>query len=51
VLAFAENERRVSTPSSWQVRNPLYTSSAGRWRNYERHLARVFETVPPRFFP
>jgi tetratricopeptide (TPR) repeat protein len=50
VLAFAENERRVSTPSSWQVRNPLYSSSSGRWRNYERHLAPVIESMPGRFF-
>jgi tetratricopeptide (TPR) repeat protein len=51
VLAFAENERRVSTPSSWQVRNPLYSSSSGRWRNYERHLASVLERIPARFLP
>jgi tetratricopeptide (TPR) repeat protein len=51
VLAFAENERRVSTPSSWQVRNPLYSSSSGRWRNYERHLAPVVERIPARFLP
>ncbi|HYD72891.1 MAG TPA: sulfotransferase [Candidatus Binatia bacterium] len=51
VLAFAQNERRVSTPSSWQVRNPLYSSSSGRWRNYERHLAPVIEHMPARFLP
>ena len=51
VLAFAENERRVSTPSSWQVRNPLYSSSSGRWRNYERHLAAVMDAMPARFLP
>jgi hypothetical protein len=28
----------VSTPSLWQVRQPVYQSSAGRWKNYERHL-------------
>ena len=51
VLAFAKNERRVSTPSSWQVRQPLYATSDGRWKNYERYLAPVAEKIPERFFP
>ena len=38
-LAFHESERPVRTASSWQVRQPIYKSSAGRWRNYEPHLA------------
>lgn len=50
VLSFAKNERRVSTPSSWQVRQPLYSSSSGRWKNYERHLAPAFARIPERFF-
>lgn len=37
-LAFHENSRTVATASYEQVRRPLYTSSIGRWRNYERHL-------------
>ncbi len=37
-LAFHETERPVATASRWQVRQPLYTSSIGRWRNYRRHL-------------
>jgi hypothetical protein len=28
----------VKTASVWQVREPLYTRSSGRWRNYETHL-------------
>ena len=35
----------VTSASVWQVRRPVYTSSAGRWRHYERHiepLLRVF---------
>jgi len=51
VLAFAENERRVSTPSSWQVRQKLYSTSSGRWKNYERYLAPAFDKIPARFFP
>jgi tetratricopeptide (TPR) repeat protein len=37
-LAFHETERAVMTASLWQVRQPLFTSSVGRWRNYRRHL-------------
>lgn len=29
----------VRTASSWQVREPLYQRSSGRWRNYEQQLA------------
>ncbi len=39
VLRFHEQDRAVQTPSRWQVRKPLYSSSHGRWRAYERHLA------------
>ena len=28
----------VKTASVWQVREPLYQRSSGRWRNYARHL-------------
>jgi hypothetical protein len=28
----------VRTASFWQVRQPLYASSVGRWRHYEQHL-------------
>lgn len=38
VLEFHNAERAVRTPSRWQVRKPLYTSSSGRWRDYERHI-------------
>jgi hypothetical protein len=37
-LAFHETERTVLTASHWQVRQPLYVSSVGRWRHYRRHL-------------
>ena len=29
----------VKTASIWQVRQPVYTSSVEKWRNYEKHLA------------
>jgi lipoprotein NlpI len=37
-LAFHAAETHVRTASVWQVREPLYRRSSGRWRNYERHL-------------
>ena len=37
-LDFHRTERHVNTPSSWQVRQPVYSSSVGRWRRFEKHL-------------
>ena len=37
-LEFHRTERAVHTASGWQVRQPVYRRSVGRWRNYERHL-------------
>lgn len=37
-LRFFSTARSVDTPSRWQVRQPIYTSSAGRWRNYASQL-------------
>jgi hypothetical protein len=37
-LNFHETERTVTTPSRWQVRQPIYTSSVKRWKKYEEFL-------------
>ena len=37
-LNFQETDRIVITASKWQVRQKIHTRSAGRWRNYEKHL-------------
>jgi hypothetical protein len=37
-LSFHRTERNIDTPSRWQVRQPIYSSSAGRWRNYAHQL-------------
>ncbi len=37
-LKFHETARAVRTASLTQVRQPIYRSSLGRWRNYEAHL-------------
>ncbi len=38
VMSFHQTNRAVSTASNHQVRQPIYTSSLARWRNYEPHL-------------
>jgi tetratricopeptide (TPR) repeat protein len=38
VLDFYKDKRTVRTASVLQVRKPIYTSSSGKWRRYERHL-------------
>ena len=38
-LAFHTAERAVRTASQWQVRQPIYRRSAGRWRRHAQHLA------------
>jgi tetratricopeptide (TPR) repeat protein len=37
-LDFYTNARAVQTPSRWQVRQPIYTRSVGRWRAYREYL-------------
>jgi hypothetical protein len=37
-LRFFETERAVKTPSRWQVRQPIYSSSINRWKRYEKYL-------------
>ena len=38
-LSFHETERAVRTPSSEQVRQPIYKEGLEQWRNFEEHLA------------
>lgn len=37
-LEFYKTERAVRTPSSEQVRQPIYQSSVQQWQNFETHL-------------
>lgn len=37
-LNYHQLERQVRTPSRWQVRQPIYSTSVERWRRYEKHL-------------
>jgi hypothetical protein len=44
-LEFHRTERTGATASGWQVRQPLYDRSVGRWRNYEGHLGPLLEAL------
>lgn len=44
-LDFHRTERVVNTASAWQVRQPLYSHSVARWRNYERHLGALLQVL------
>jgi len=44
-LDFHLNERAVSTPSSEQVRQPLYTDAIEHWKNYDEFLAPLKDAI------
>lgn len=44
-LSFYESDRSVLTASLDQVRRPVYATSIGRWRHYERHLGPLIEAL------
>ncbi len=39
MLRFHASQSRVRTASLWQIRQPLYGTSVGRWRRFARHVA------------
>ncbi len=41
-LDFHKTRRPVQTASAAQVRRPIYSSSVGRWKNYEPYLGLMF---------
>ncbi len=41
-LEFHQTKRPVGTASAVQVRQPLYTTSVGRWKRYEQELSSLF---------
>lgn len=47
-LGFHKSKRPVRTASAVQVRQPLFRSSVGRWRNYEANLAPLLEALQAR---
>lgn len=47
ILSFHESSNTVRTASFAQVRNPIYNSSVGRWKVYEKHLGPLIEALGP----
>ena len=45
VLRFWEARRPVKSASMFQVREPIYDRSIGRWKPYVKHLAALFEPL------
>ena len=46
-LRFYESGRPVRTPSSEQVRQPIYDRSVGQWRNHAAHLDELVDVLAP----
>ena len=42
-LSFHTTDRSVLTASYWQVRQRIYQSSVGRWRNYQKFIGPLLE--------
>lgn len=43
--SYARQSRSIRTPSNWQVRQPLYTSSLGRAAHYRAHLGALCDAL------
>ena len=46
-LSFYKTERAVRTPSSEQVRQPIYRGGIDQWKNFESHLGPLKEALGP----
>ena len=46
-LNYYDTDRPIRTASSEQVRQPIYTQSLHRWRNYDQHLDELKEVLSP----
>ena len=44
-LNFYQTKRTVRTPSSEQVRQPIYNKGIGQWKNFEPWLDNLKETL------
>jgi hypothetical protein len=51
VLRFHETERPVRTASVNQVRQPIYRSSAGRWKAHSAYLHPLLEALGVAQYP
>lgn len=46
-MEFHKSKKSVHTASATQIRQPIYTSSSQRWKNYEKHLGPLIEKLGP----
>lgn len=46
-LDFHKSKKSVHTASSTQIRQPMYTTSTKRWKNYEKHLGPLLDALGP----
>lgn len=46
-LNFHQTQRGITSASSEQVRQPIYTSAIGFWKNYEHNLDELIELLQP----
>ena len=44
-LDHTKSKETVATASQWQVRQPIYTSSVAKWKNYEEQLQPMIKTM------
>lgn len=44
-LEFHRTQRPVLTASAWQIRQPLYRHSAGRWQRYARNIGPMLQVL------
>lgn len=44
-LEFYKTKRNVRTPSSEQVRQPIYKTGLAHWRNFEDHLQPLIDAL------
>ncbi|MEL6497264.1 MAG: sulfotransferase [Planctomycetota bacterium] len=50
-LRYWESAKPINTASFEQASRPVYTSSIGRWKSYETHLAPLIDTLRDRGVP
>ena len=46
-LRFHESDSIAATVSSKQVQQPMYSTSAGRWKRYEKHISVLIDRLGP----
>jgi hypothetical protein len=46
-LEYYKTERSIRTPSSEQVRQPIYKSGVDQWRNFEAYLDPLKSALEP----